>query len=180
MNSSYNNYLNYGNLFESIIFITNPKLIVEFGILDGYSLNHFIENTTTDTKIYAYDIFDEFNGNHANSSITKKYDLKKNVIVEYGNFYEKYNYLEDNSIDILHIDIANSGKTYEFALKNYINKLSKKGVMVLEGGSEQRDNVYWMDKYNKSKINPILKKYENKLNIKTIGNFPSITLIQKK
>tara|TARA_X000000368_G_scaffold63127_1_gene44691 strand:- start:1271 stop:1813 length:543 start_codon:yes stop_codon:yes gene_type:complete len=179
MSSSYKNILNYGNIFESIIFMTNPKSIVEFGILDGYSLNCFLNNTKIDTKITAYDIFDKFNGNHAKSSIKEKYDLYDNVIIEYGDFYKKYNDLQDNSIDILHIDIANTGYTYTFALENYLNKLTKHGVMILEGGSIHRDNVYWMDKYNKSKIIPVLEKYKDKINIKTIGDFPSITLVTK-
>ena len=47
--------------------------------------------------------------------------------------------------------------------------------MILEGGSEERDNINWMIKYNKTKIQPIIKKN----NIKVIGSFPSITLFKK-
>jgi len=34
-----------------------------------------------------------------------------------------------------------------------------------------------MIKYNKLKIQPVLEKYKDKINIKTIGKLPSITLI---
>jgi len=41
-------------------------------------------------------------------------------------------------------------------------------------------NIYWMKKYNKPQIQPVLYKYKNDYNILTIGTVPSITLIQKK
>jgi hypothetical protein len=49
----------------------------------------------------------------------------------------------------------------------------------MEGGSLERDNIEWMIKYNKPKIIPVLKKYSELYNIKTIGNIPSITLIKE-
>jgi predicted O-methyltransferase YrrM len=173
------NKLEYGNIFESILFIINPKIIVEFGILDGYSLNYFLNNTTNETKIYAYDIFDKFSGNHAKTSIIDKYKLHDNVTINYGDFYNQYIDMSDNYIDILHIDIANTGDTYTKAFEFYLNKLTKNGIMILEGGSISRDNVYWMNKYNKPKIIPVLEKYKDKINIKIIGDFPSITLVTK-
>jgi len=56
--------------------------------------------------------------------------------------------------------------------------LSKKGVLILEGGSEKRDNVEWMSKYNKSKIKPVLEKYKTKYSVTTLGDYPSITIIK--
>ena len=47
--------------------------------------------------------------------------------------------------------------------------------MIMEGGSEQRDNVEWMIKYNKPQIQPVIKKY----GLNVIGTFPSITIIKK-
>ena len=49
----------------------------------------------------------------------------------------------------------------------------------MEGGSDERDNIEWMNKYNKPKIKPVLQEFASKFNIKTIGNMPSITLITK-
>jgi len=174
MNSSYKNNITYGDLIEGITYAVNPKKIVEIGILDGYSLKHFINSSTNTTIIKAYDIFEEFNGNHGNKDkLIKDFEHHKNVSIEYGDFYKLNNSLEE--IDILHIDIANNGDVYDFAIKNYLPKLSKNGIMILEGGSEERDNVEWMTKYNKPSIQPIVKKY----NMKVIGTFPSITLFRK-
>ena len=50
--------------------------------------------------------------------------------------------------------------------------------MILEGGSVERDNVHWMIKYNKPSIKNIINLYEKKLNIKTIGCLPSLTIIK--
>ena len=51
--------------------------------------------------------------------------------------------------------------------------------MILEGGSEERDNVEWMNKYNKPKIQPVLKKYDNDVIITVLNDYPSLTLIKK-
>ena len=52
--------------------------------------------------------------------------------------------------------------------------------MIMEGGSNTRDNIEWMVKYNKPKIEPVIQKYKNNFDITVIGDFPSITLITKK
>ena len=175
MNSSYKNDITYGDLLEGITYGLNPKLIVEIGILDGYSLKHFIQGSLKDTIIQAYDIFDDFNGNHADKDkLSEEFKCHKNVSIGYGDFYKLHETLRD--IDILHIDIANNGDIYEFAINNYLPKLSKNGLLVLEGGSVERDNVEWMIKYDKPKIQPIIQKY----NMKVIGTFPSITLVTRR
>ena len=58
--------------------------------------------------------------------------------------------------------------------------------MIFEGGSPERDNIGWMDKYNKPKINPVILKYNTTtsdlrglLAVKVIGTFPSISILKK-
>ena len=99
------------------------------------------------------------------------------MLKKYGDYYELHNNIPNNSIDIIHIDIANNGEVYEYAIQNYLPKLSSKGVLILEGGSKDRDEVEWMNKYNKPKIQPIIEKYSKIYTIKNIGNHPSLTLI---
>ena len=60
MKTSYLKNINYNNLFNGLTYGLNPKLIVEIGILDGYSLTNFIKCSSNDTVIHAYDIFEEF------------------------------------------------------------------------------------------------------------------------
>ena len=181
MRTSYKNInLSYGDLLDSIPLVKNPQKIVEIGILDGYSLECFTKNSNKDTQIYAYDLFEDFNGNHSNKNeLISKFSDFSNVKIEYGNFYELNNIIETN-IDIIHIDIANNGDVFEYAIQNYLPKLSENGILLLEGGSFERDNVEWMNKYNKPLINPVIQKYiKNNLNIQVVGSFPSITIIRK-
>tara|TARA_B110001450_G_C17444952_1_gene409504 strand:+ start:77 stop:622 length:546 start_codon:yes stop_codon:yes gene_type:complete len=181
MNSSYNNKVDFGDIISTITFMNNPQKIVECGILEGYSLSKFIESSSSNTSIDAYDIFDKFNGNHAiKDKITEQFSPYKNVTIDYGDFYNVLKTYPDKSIDILHIDIANNGDVYEFVFENYVNKVKDDGIILMEGGSEERDNVDWMIKYNKPKITPVLKKWSNIYNILTIGEIPSITIIQNK
>lgn len=168
---------NYNKVFETLCFAYDPKYIVEFGILDGYSLDSFLKNSSIHCKIDAFDIFEDFLYNFADQkNILFKYKHNKNVSIVKGDFYKSLDLFEDKSIDILHIDIANNGDVYEFAIQNYLPKV--RGVMVLEGGSEERDNVDWMIKYKKSKICPVLKKYKNNAKITVLKDYPSITLME--
>ena len=59
--SSYQRPLDYSELFRMLSFTKAPKHIVEFGILDGFSLKNLAEVARPDAKIKAYDIFEEFN-----------------------------------------------------------------------------------------------------------------------
>lgn len=168
-------------IISMITFVKNPKKIVEFGILNGCSLNSFIKNSSVTCKIYAYDIFEKFNGNSADYEKTvKKYKDCENVIINRGNFFDIVDNFQNNSIDILHVDIANDGDIFKFCIDNYFNKIKEDGIIILEGGSKERDNVHWMKKYDKTPINPYIESLKNNYNIHTVNDFPSITLISKK
>ena len=178
MNSSYFNSLNYKDVFKTVLYFNKPKSVLEIGILDGFSLEIFA-NYSKDTKIQAYDIFEDFNGNHADKGkLLTNFKDYTNVSIDYGDFYKLSNTI-NSTFDIIHIDIANDGDVYEYTIDHYLSKLNENGILLLEGGSTERDQVEWMKKYNKPPIYPVLCKYKNKYNILTIGTVPSITLIQK-
>ena len=73
MNSSYTEKIDYGNIISIITFLKNPKKIVEFGILNGYSLKQFAETVNSNCFINAFDIFDKFSGNHADKDSIQKF-----------------------------------------------------------------------------------------------------------
>jgi hypothetical protein len=176
--SSYNHSkCSYEDVFQTICFIQQPKVIVEFGILDGFSLKCFEKYSPNDCKVYAYDIFDDFNGNHANETqLRAQFQGSPKVIIEKQNFFEHYKCIEDKSIDILHIDIANDGDILNYTITHYLPKIKDNGIILFEGGSSERDNVYWMNKYNKTKINPVLNTITVPFTV--INVFPSLTIIQ--
>lgn len=174
MKSSYTHLVNFGDVIESITFALRPKRIVEFGILEGFSLKAFADAAPT-AKINAFDIFEEFNGNHCQRSVSEKFISIPQVKIEYGDFYQLYTQLEDHSIDIIHVDIANDGHVFQFAVDHYMSKLTSKGILVLEGGSESRDRVPWMEKFHKKPIRAFLQ--ECSFPFRVIGDFPSFTII---
>lgn len=177
MKSSYlQDSIAISDFFQAVSLMIRPETIVEIGILDGFSLTNLTKNAPN-SKVLVYDLFDDFNGNSANlDNIKPKFPL---ATIRKGDFYKVSSELDDSSIDILHIDIGNDGDVYEFALTNYINKLTPKGVMLLEGGSKKRDEVEWMLRYNKKRIQPLIKKFKNKFKILNIGEFPSLTIVAK-
>lgn len=178
--SSYNsNVINFGEILQLITWYNKPKLIVEFGILEGFSLMNFLKECK-ECNIHSYDIFENFNGNSAKRDIINKFREHSNVKIEEGNFFTKIFEYPDNSIDIIHIDIANDGSTVEFAINNCMKKLSKNGILIMEGGSKERDNISWMIKYNKIPIKDTLQKYTSLYDIFTIEKFPSMTFIKNK
>lgn len=180
MSSSYSHKtLSYDDIFKTVTWLTKPKTILEFGILNGFSLKCFA-TIAPDAKIVAYDIFEKFNGNSAKRDIVDLFKEYKNVDIREGDFYKVFESLANNSIDILHIDIANDGLVYEFAFDKYLEKLTDRGIILLEGGSLERDNVEWMLKYKKSSIHAMLKKYESVLDIHNIDGFPSMTIVRKR
>ena len=182
MRSSYKSQdITYDELIKCVTQIITPINILEIGILDGFSLKTFIQSSTPETIIDAFDLFDDFNGNHSNKhQITTQFHEYKNVTIAHGDFYNIHNILQ-KKYDIIHIDIANTGQILDFIIDNYLKHLTEKGIIIFEGGSQKRDNVDWMLKYNKTPIyHTILKYIDQGFNIQTYGTFPSITIIYPK
>ena len=169
--------LNYSAVLKTICFGVRPKTVTEIGIGTGFSLQCFIDSCPKETLIKAYDLFEDFEGNHPLFEETQ--EKFPNVSIENGNFFELYNSIPDNSLDILHVDVANDGEVYQAVLDHYIKKMSNKGVIIMEGGSETRDQIGWMKKYKKTPIAPVLEKNRNVYGIETFGEDPSITLIKR-
>lgn len=183
--SSYNTTgLSFCNMFQVIIGSISPKKVVEFGILKGYSLATFAEFCSNDCQIDAYDIFEKFNGNGANrEELEGRFGECANVNIGELDFYKGYEKYGDGDIDILHIDITNNGDVYKFAIENYLQKISSDGVIIFEGGSEERDNVEWMKKYRKPSIVSYLNKLREErkdLVVTVVELFPSMTLIRRR
>jgi predicted O-methyltransferase YrrM len=174
--------LNYGDVLRALTVSLDPQIIVEYGILDGFSLNIFAQNARPSCNISGYDLFEKFVGNGAcREVLSERFGKMSNVKIEYGDFYDAPKHLQDNSVDLLHIDIANNGDVYEFAVTHLVQKLSPSGVMILEGGTLARDEVPWMIKYEKRPIVPFLRKIAGTptLLVTVIGTFPGLTIIRR-
>lgn len=180
--SYWNQEMHYGHLLQGLVLARNPEVIVEYGILDGFSLDIFCQCSKSSCQISAYDIFDKFVGNGADrAKVEARYAEHANVTIDEQDFYNSPTHLQDASVDILHIDIANNGDVYEFAVTNLMSKLKPDGMLLLEGGTPARDNVEWMSKYNKRAIVPYLQSVSSDpaFVVHTFGTFPGLTLIRR-
>jgi hypothetical protein len=190
--SSYNAN-NYGDVFYANVVAFRPQLIVELGILDGYSLYHMargvekIKQYQVFSKIDAYDLFDEYPYKHGNrDNILQKLQIDgydRFASVKQGNAYKVCENYPNGSISMLHIDISNTGKIIRDLMQLWDPKMCVGGVILIEGGTEERDRIEWMIKYNMEPIKPEIEKNEiinKKYVYATYLKFPGLTVLLKK
>lgn len=164
---------NYGEVFDGMAFVHHPKLTVEIGVLEGYSAFHL--NKWTE-KLVLLDLFDQCTFKHAHyEDITEKFPEAE---VKYFDFYRDP--CQYKNIDLLHIDIANTGDTYKRFLSEWYPNLPEGGIALLEGGSEERDNYWWMKAFKKTPIAEGLKAFELAgVKFQVMQKFPSLTIVRK-
>ena len=154
---------NIGQTLYDIVIELKPKKIVEFGVLEGYSIicmAQALMDLDNGGKIYAYDLFDEYEYRHC--SVTKvwnnvnKYGVQDYIQLKRKSFDRWLDSVE--LFDLLHLDISNDG---DIILKIYDKYPNHK--VIFEGGSLERDNIGWMNKYNKTKMTSIQKSCKYKI-----------------
>ncbi len=171
---------NYGDLFYGIVKLIKPKKIVELGVKGGFSV-FFMAKALKENgfgNIDAYDLWEKYP--YSSCPKTHAEDNLKEVLDVVNLFQEDVIGVEKRyeSVDILHIDLSNCGEILEQTIIQWLDKV--KSLIIIEGGSEERDNVDWIKKYNKIPIRKWLKEHENELEYFTFNPFPSITFIKKK
>jgi predicted O-methyltransferase YrrM len=193
MRSSYKEN-NYGNVFRALILAHQPKIVVECGVLDGYSTSHIAHALRFNharglpmAEFYAYDLWEEYEYKHGDleevEKMLKSKDLLDYVMLYEGDAFEVAEVFEPATVDFLHIDISNHGEKVVDAVRAWGDKISPTGMIVFEGGSEERDKVEWMIKYKFPSIryelfnNPIITK---KWHMQIFTTFPSMTLMWRK
>ncbi len=173
---------NYGELFYALMRIYQPKKVVELGTKAGFSAFHMARGLKQNGKgkLFCYDLWEKYEFNSVPQSVAqenlKLYPDIVSLISHNAVGVEKIH----KSIDILHIDLGNSGEILEKIVPFWIDKVNQ--LIIIEGGSEERDRVYWMSKFNKIPITTWLKHFKQKrkeINYFTFKPFPSITLLYK-
>lgn len=184
----------FGELLRTYIVNLRPVNCVELGILDGYSTLHIAQGVRDELLLYgvtswfhAYDLFEDYEHKHGSmeevKQLMKDNSVEQFVDIRKGDAYKVHENYCDNVIEFLHIDISNTGKVIRDVLELWHPKLAGRAILCIEGGSEERDNVEWMKKYNhpslKAEIstNPILNKWYM---YGTYFKFPSMTVGMKK
>jgi hypothetical protein len=193
MRSSYRTN-NFGLLFTQTVLLRMPKTIVDLGVLNGYSTvhlatgaKHLSESMGCDSHVYAYDLFIGYEYKHGVKECvvreTERYDLQDYVTVKEMDAFEAYKEFEDESVDLIHLDISNDGDKIKKFLEVWNSKVNPYyGIVLLEGGSEERDNITWMVEYNKPSIRQELFSnsiISSEYNIFIYNQFPSVTMLMK-
>lgn len=188
---------NYGNVFKSLILAHLPSLVVECGVLDGYStfaiahaLRHNRVNRGIESTFIAYDIWENYEYKHGEfkevaTMLRENGLLNHYVNLHYGDAFQVYGNFHDRTVDFLHIDISNDGEVLYRTIDLWGPKISQGGIIAFEGGSVERDNIEWMQKFDKEKIQPELEKLLNSdlipaWSFQIFTEFPSLTLIFKR
>jgi hypothetical protein len=184
---------NYGSFFRALILGKQPQLVVECGVLDGYS-THYIANALRFNRkkrgipsvFFAYDLFEDYEYRHGNLEDVEEMLHKQNLQwdcnllkVDAFKIYKDY---EDGVIDFLHFDISNDGDILLRMLDTWGRKIHKDGIIAFEGGSIERDRG-WIKKYNKKPIRPELLNNPDvfrEWDIQIFDPFPSLTLLWKR
>ena len=184
----------YGSVFKAIVLAKGPELIVECGVLDGYSLYNMAEAVKYNhlTKgifghIYGIDLWASYEYHHGDFCKVQDLLSEKHVI-EYvdlvnNDAFDAASDFKDGDVDILHMDISNDGDKLIDTLQIWGKKLSKDGIILFEGGSEERDEIDWMKEYDKTSIRTQL--FDNPLvweswEFDVLDPFPSLTILWKK
>jgi len=185
---------NIGEILKAYVLGWRPSTLVELGVLDGYSTLAIADGVKEmqllygmNTKLIAYDLFDDYQYKHGDQAEVQKLidekGLTQYVELRKGDAYKVYEDFSDNSIQFLHVDISNTGDTLLKILELWSPKLIERAIVMFEGGSDERDKIEWMVKYNMTPIKPMLEKNEfiNKNYMYgTYYAFPSITVLLKR
>lgn len=180
---------NYGEIFYQLVTAYPPVIAVELGVLDGYSLLHIARGIKKNKQgqIDAYDLFDEYQFKHG---IQKEVQdmlvaegLNEVATLYKGDAYEAYKKYQDNTVHFLHVDISNTGETVRKIMEQWHSKMVYGGLVVFEGGSDERDHIEWMVKYNKEPMKAEIEKnpiINSKYIYGTYLKYPSLTVMMKR
>lgn len=174
---------NYGELFYSLIRVYQPEKVVELGTKAGYSAYHMSRGLKANGKgtLDCYDLWEKYAFRSVPKSVAEK-NLKKfkNIIhliqKDAIGIDKKY-----KTVDILHVDISNDGEKLEKIIPEWVDKVRQ--LIIIEGGSDEHDNLDWMIKYKKMPIVKWLKNFSRRrsdIEYFTIEPTLSVTLMRKK
>ena len=179
-----------GHLLTHEVVVNDPKVLVELGVLDGFStmcIAEGLQSIESKSILDSYDLFEDYKYKHGNKkdvqTMLERHGLEHYVNLIKGDAYKAYENYQDYSVDFLHIDISNTGEIVRDMIALWHPKMSESGRIIFEGGSQERDEIEWMKKYEKSPIqhelkhNKIIKEHYY---YKTCDTFPSLTILTPK
>lgn len=184
----------FEDIFKAVISAHQPTVCVELGVLEGFSaiaiargLKENFDKHGTCGHLDAYDLFEDYPYRHAPMALAEKNieeaGLKIFVTLHKQDAFTVSELYPPNSVHLLHVDLSNTGETLKEIMQAWDSKLVQGGIILFEGGSEERDGIEWMKKYgtpsikNELETNPIIQE---KYVFGTYFRFPSMTCLLKK
>lgn len=170
--------------FYGFVKETKPVCCVQLGVFAGYSA-YLIAKALKDNLrgyLWGYDLWEDYPFTHCtmDEAARNLHGLPVCLVKKDADkVHEDYSKEE---VDLLMIDISNNGDTFRQYLRDWLPKLKVGAVVMMEGGSEERDNIDWMIRYSKPAIVPALsdkfitRHYSQSL----IPTFPSLTLFKRE
>jgi hypothetical protein len=88
----------------------------------------------------------------------------------------------DGQVDFLHVDLSNDGDSLRRTMEVWHPKLRPGGMLLFEGGSAQRDQISWMQEFDKVPIARFLNSpwFQQHYSHTVIEPFPSLTIATKR
>ena len=166
-----------GQTFFDLVLEKQPKVILEWGVLNGYSTVAMAMalDELGSGHITAYDLFDGYKYKSSTIENTQKnidrYDVSKYVTCKKGDFNSWIEKMEH--FDLLHVDISNNGETIAQLYEACRDRIENGATVIFEGGAPgERDEVPWMVKYKFPKIK------DSKVPYKILNtSFPSLSML---
>lgn len=174
----------YGQILYDTALKNHTIRAIEIGCYQGYSTIYIAAaiNNRGGGELEVYDAWDWYKYKHCLEAQTRM-NVKKAGFHHLCKFKQAFalnvqNYLR-GCYDLVHIDISNDGDIFEWATSLFSKYIPKNGLLILEGGSEERDRVEWMTKYNKMPIHPLIERGFVNWEVELLEPFPSMTIMRR-
>ena len=148
-----------GQTLYELVLDLKPQKIIEFGVLGGYSTVAMAMALDKLGRgvIHAYDLWEKYPHKHSTMRETaeniRSYGLERYVQLHHGNL----DTIPPEDFDLMHLDVSNTGEI----LRDVVLKWGPFGGRIaFEGGTRERDEVEWMQKYRKTPIRESGINYE--------------------
>jgi len=185
---------NYKRIFFALVEAFRPPNCIELGVLDGYSsvaigkgLKHnFTLGRTGMPRLDSYDLWGDYQYKHGDTAQVQETinseGLKDYIFLHKGDALKVHENYGPRSVQLLHVDISNTGDILKYMVEAWTEKLCHWGLLLFEGGTKERDEVEWMVKYNKKPIRPELHSNPDIQKFYTYGTYrhwPGLTVMVK-
>lgn len=150
---------NLGETLYRTVLVLRPAVVVEFGVLNGYTTMSMAQalRDLGAGHLWSYDIWEDCPYHHGDlAEVTRALEtaqLTEFVTLGKMDFWDWFR--QPTSFDLLTIDIANCGRMARAAADLLKDERARGSVVMFEGGTPERDQAWWMVKFEREPIAPL-------------------------